>query len=125
MLPGQRKILEKGEIFGEIGALSRYPVSATVRAGGPAAPAADPPARRCACSTAASKEFKKFLDTRYRERTLARHLRNVALFARMDERVHRASSRSTAELLSFEPGQVIVRGGRARRTRSTSCAAAT
>ena len=76
VVPGQRTILEAGEIFGEIGALSRYPVSATVRA----------ETRLTLLQIrlpglrmllAASKEFKKFLDERYRARTMARHLRSV------------------------------------------------
>ena len=54
--------------------------SASCRSGCPA----------CGCSSAASKEFKKFLDTRYRERTLARHLRSVDALRR---RGRRASSR--------------------------------
>jgi Fe-S-cluster-containing hydrogenase component 2/CRP-like cAMP-binding protein len=109
VLPGQRKILEKGEIFGELSALSRYPVSATVRAEGPVRLLQIRlPGLRMLNS--ASKEFKKFLDTRYRERTLARHLLNVELFAHMDERfIEKIKER--ADLVSFEPGQVIVEEG--------------
>ena len=68
----------------------------------------------CACSPASSKEFKAFLDTRYRERTLARHLKSVELFARGRRRLHREDQ---------EEGRAAVlraradhrRGGRARR----------
>ncbi len=63
-----RTLLEAGEIFGELSALSRYPVSATVRA------ETDVqllqirlPGLRML--TATSKPFKKFLDDRYRERS--------------------------------------------------------
>ena len=109
VVPGQRTILEAGEIFGEIGALSRYPVSATVRAETPLTllQIRLPGLRML---LAASKEFRKFLDERYRERTLARHLRSVALFEKVDDEfVERVKEK--ADLLSFEPGQVIVEEG--------------
>ncbi len=61
--------------------------------------------------SAASKEFKKFLDTRYRERTLARHLRSVAIFAKRGRARGGDGSREKAELLSFEPGQLIAEEG--------------
>jgi hypothetical protein len=102
-------VLEAGEVFGEISALSRYPISATVRA------ASDlrllqirlPGLRML---QAASKDFKKFLDTRYRERTLGRHLRGVSLFEDVSPAVIDAV-REKAELVAFEPGQVIVEEG--------------
>jgi CRP-like cAMP-binding protein/Fe-S-cluster-containing hydrogenase component 2 len=111
VVPGQRTILEAGEIFGELSALSRYPVSATVRAEGRARLLQIRlPGLRMLLS--ASKEFKKFLDTRYRERTLARHLASVPLFAELNAAfVERL--RDEAELTSFEPGQVIVEEGAA------------
>lgn len=106
---GQRKILEAGEIFGELSALSRYPVSATVRA--------DAATRLLQIRLpglrmlmAASKEFKKSLDQRYRERTLARHLQSVPLLQGVEAGFVRRL-RDEAELLSFEPGQVIVAEG--------------
>lgn len=110
-IPGRRTILEAGEIFGELSALSRYPISATVRA--------ESRTRLLQIRLpglrmllAASKEFKKFLDTRYRERTLARHLLSVPLFAELNQAfVERL--RDEAELASFEPGQVIVEEGAA------------
>ncbi len=109
LLMGQRVVLESGELFGEISALSRYPVSATVVA-----------ERRTEClliRTPAlrllergSKSFKKFLDTRYRERSLKNHLKGVSLFADCDPDFIDGLM-SKVELVSYEPGQVIVEEG--------------
>ena len=60
--------------------------------------------------SASSKEFKAFLDTRYRERTLARHLKSVELFARTDD-AFIEKIKKKAELKSFGPGQIIVEEG--------------
>jgi CRP-like cAMP-binding protein/Fe-S-cluster-containing hydrogenase component 2 len=109
LVAGQRTLLEAGEVFGEIGALSRYAVSASVRAESPLRLLQIRlPALRMLM--AASKEFKKFLDTRYRERALAAHLRHVALFASLDDAVI-DDLRNSAELVSFDPGAVIVQEG--------------
>lgn len=107
--PDRRAILEAGEIFGEISALSRYPVSATVRAKAPVRllQIRLPGLRMLMAS---SKGFKKFLDSRYRARTLAEHLRNVGLFSQVEDAYIEALKES-AELLSFEPGQVVVEEG--------------
>ncbi len=109
VVPGKRTILEEGEIFGEIGALSRYPVSATVKATGQVT-LLQIRLRGLRTLAQTSKEFKKFLDTRYRERALAQHLRNVSLFAKASDDFL-AMMKSKAELVSFEPGQVIVEEG--------------
>ncbi len=111
LAPGGRTVLPAGEIFGELSALSRYPISATVRAVGPLRllQLRLPGLRML---SAASKEFKRFLDTRYRERTLARHLRSVEIFAKVDERVIE-TIKEKAELVSFEPGQIIAEEGSA------------
>ncbi len=103
------KRLGAGEIFGEMSALSRYPVSATVRAETAVSLLQIRlPALRML--TAVSRDFKKFLDTRYRERSLALHLGSVALFSRVEASViDRLKER--ADLVSFEPGQVIEQEG--------------
>ena len=108
-IPGQRLLLEPGEIFGEIGALSRYAVSASVRAEAPLRLLQIRlPALRMLM--ASSKEFKKFLDSRYRSRALASHLRNVAIFSSLSDAAI-DELKEAADLLSFEPGQVIVQEG--------------
>ena len=107
--PGKRTILETGEIFGEISALSRYPVSATVRAVGRVT-LLQIRLRGLRTLAQTSKEFKAFLDTRYRERTMTQHLRSVPLFARADD-AFLARIREKAELVAFEPGRVIVEEG--------------
>jgi CRP-like cAMP-binding protein/Fe-S-cluster-containing hydrogenase component 2 len=108
---GGRTLLEKGELFGEMSALSRYPISANVRA--------DTPLRLLQIRLpglrmlqASSKEFKASIDTRYKERTLARHLKSVELFASADEGfIERIKKK--AQLVSFDPGQIIAEEGAA------------
>src|SRR5207245_1656106 len=103
------KTLGPGEVFGEIGALSRYPVSATVRALTPLTVLQIrlPGLRMLLAS---SKDFKKSVEERYRQRVLARHLRQVPLFARVEDAFLEDIKRR-AELVSFEPGQVIAEEG--------------
>src|SRR5262249_36282680 len=56
--------------------------------------------------------FKQMIDTRYRDRTLSFHLRSVGLFADLnDPAIERL--KQSAELLSFEPGNMIVEQGTA------------
>jgi CRP-like cAMP-binding protein/Fe-S-cluster-containing hydrogenase component 2 len=109
MLTGKRTILERGEIFGEISALSRYPVSATVRAEAPLR-VLRIQLRGLKTLMQTSKEFKKFLDTRYRERALKGHLKQVELFSKLDA-AYIDKLKDKVELLAFEQGQVIVQEG--------------
>jgi len=106
---GKRTILEPGELFGEISALSRYPVSTSVRAE-TQVKLLRIQLRGLKTLMQTSKEFKKFLDTRYRERALGVHLRELTLFSKVEpafiERL-----REKVELLAFEQGQVIVQEG--------------
>lgn len=102
-------ILRSGELFGELSALSRYPVSSDVRASG-ATTLLQIRLPGLRMLMAASKEFKKFLDERYRARTLATHLRGVSLFSSLDDRLIE-QLRAKAELKSYEPGQRIVEEG--------------
>jgi CRP-like cAMP-binding protein/Fe-S-cluster-containing hydrogenase component 2 len=102
--------LGPGEIFGEIGALSRYAVSATVRAMTPLAllQIRLPGLRMLLAS---SKDFKKSVEERYRKRIL-NQLRMVPIFSRLDDTFLEDVKRR-AELVSFDPGQVIVEEGSA------------
>jgi CRP-like cAMP-binding protein/Fe-S-cluster-containing hydrogenase component 2 len=106
---GTSLVLGRGELFGEIGALSRYAISATVRALTPLTVLQIrlPGLRMLLAS---SKDFKKSVEERYRERILARQLRMVPLFAGIDDAFLEDLKRR-AELVSYEPGQVIVEEG--------------
>jgi CRP-like cAMP-binding protein/Fe-S-cluster-containing hydrogenase component 2 len=106
---GNRIILAKGELFGEISALSRYAVSADVKAQ-TRTKVLQIRLRGLKGLMAVSKDFKKALDTRYRERALASHFAQVALFAGLDP-AFIETLKDTAELLSFEPGQIVVEEG--------------
>jgi CRP-like cAMP-binding protein/Fe-S-cluster-containing hydrogenase component 2 len=106
---GKRTILEPGELFGEISALSRYPVSTSVRAE-TEVKLLRIQLRGLKTLMQTSKEFKKFLDTRYRERALAVHLREVDFFAKVDPAfIDRLKEK--VELVAFEQGQVIAQEG--------------
>jgi CRP-like cAMP-binding protein/Fe-S-cluster-containing hydrogenase component 2 len=104
-------LLDAGEVFGEMSALSRYPISADIvaqsdvlcliiRTNG----------LRLMFKQKELADFKKMIDDRYRERTLSTHLRGVSLFADLDQAsINRL--RKNAELVSFEPGAQIVEQG--------------
>jgi CRP-like cAMP-binding protein/Fe-S-cluster-containing hydrogenase component 2 len=109
--PSQRVVLGAGEIFGEIGALSRYPVTADVVADTDARVLMiGTPALRLMMKQRGAEEFKTFVDERYRSRSLATHLRRVELLEGLDnEAIERLRDR--AELRSFDPGATIVEQG--------------
>jgi CRP-like cAMP-binding protein/Fe-S-cluster-containing hydrogenase component 2 len=105
---GDRVLLEQGDIFGELSALSRYPISADVVA------VAETrclmirtPALRLLLKQKALADFKKMVDERYRSRSLASHLRNVELFKDIGDALL-GQLQQKAQLLSFEPGAQIV-----------------
>jgi Fe-S-cluster-containing hydrogenase component 2/CRP-like cAMP-binding protein len=92
-----------------MGAISRYPVSDTVRARNAARlQRIRLPGLRML--RAAAPEFRRAIDERYRERTLGLHLRRVGILADLGE-AELTALRAKAELLSFRPGETIVREG--------------
>ncbi len=100
--------LGEGDLFGEMTCMSFYPRSATVRA------AEDgillEVLRNVLYILQKNRNFKAKLDEAYRGRALDTHLRSVDIFAGLtDEFLHHLHHR--AELLRFEPGQVICRQG--------------
>jgi CRP-like cAMP-binding protein/Fe-S-cluster-containing dehydrogenase component len=108
-MDGGRMVLKEGEIFGELSALSRYQVSATVKA------ASEVKLLRLQLRglknlSSYSKAFKAFLDQRYRARALSTHLKQVELFATLPDSVI-ASINQKVELLSFEPGEIVAPEG--------------
>ena len=111
--PSEEVLLEAGDVFGEMSALSRYPVSADVVA------RTDvvcllirTPALRMMFKQKELAGFKQMVDDRYRRRTLANQLQSVELFAGLDENAI-AGLQETADLASYEPGAVIVAEGSA------------
>ena len=110
-VPGESVYLGPGELFGEMSALSRFPISADVVAAEPTrALLITTSALRIMFRRPQFKDFKEAIDGRYRERTLATHLSRVELFADLgDEVIERL--RDCAELLSYDPGNVIVEEG--------------
>ena len=100
--------LGAGEVFGEMSCLNLAPRSATVIA-----------RERTVCLEVLrnmsemlqrSATFKARMDANYRGRALASHLRNVALFDRM-EQADLDTLCETAELISVDPGQPIFHEG--------------
>jgi CRP-like cAMP-binding protein/Fe-S-cluster-containing hydrogenase component 2 len=106
--PSQRVVLSAGEFFGEISAISRYPVSTDVVA-----------VTDVLCllisgyalttllfKQPALADFKKSIQDRYRSRTLNTHLRNISLFANLpDDLIARLMER--AELVTFDPEDLL------------------
>jgi len=105
---GNSTLIEPGELFGEINALARYALSSDVIAHTDVVCLAiRTPALRALFKQPELAAFKEQVDNRYRKRTLGAHLRQVDLFAGLSETIVERL-RQTAELLSFEPGAVIV-----------------
>jgi CRP-like cAMP-binding protein/Fe-S-cluster-containing hydrogenase component 2 len=98
-----------GDLFGEMTCLNFYPRSATVRA-----------LEDCemlemlrnilSLLQKKSKVFKEKLDSSYRQRAVRTHLRSLQTFEDLsDEQIELLSTK--VELLSYEPGQVVVKQG--------------
>lgn len=103
--------LGPGEIVGELAALSRYPVIADVVATEPTrCLAIRTPALRLMLKQTSLRDFKAFIDDRYRHRTLGTHLHQSGLFDELDDAALQAL-KAGAELQSFDPGDTIVAEG--------------
>jgi CRP-like cAMP-binding protein/Fe-S-cluster-containing hydrogenase component 2 len=109
--PNEEVLLEAGEVFGEMSALSRYAISADVVARSEVVCLViRTSGLRLMFKQKEFAEFKKGIDDRYRARTLASHLRAVGLFSSLDDGAI-GELRNRSELLSFEPGKLIVEEG--------------
>jgi CRP-like cAMP-binding protein/Fe-S-cluster-containing hydrogenase component 2 len=107
--PGYQARLQKGDIFGEVSALSRYPHSTDLVALSDlrCVVLSTPTLRRLKNDIDA---FGETIDRLYLERTLDVHLARVDLFSGLPSDVRRAL-RDTAELCSFFPNQEIAAQG--------------
>jgi CRP-like cAMP-binding protein/Fe-S-cluster-containing hydrogenase component 2 len=112
LTPGERTVLERGEIFGEGSALSRYPIATDITA------ASDvscllirTPALRAMLDVPELASFKELFDTRYKQRALRAHLHRVDLFKDLGDAVIERLIEAV-DLVTFKPGRVIVEQGK-------------
>lgn len=105
--PGERAVLEQGDIFGEGSALSRYPIATDIVALSEAkCLLIRTPALRKMLKRKDLQEFKKLFDERYRQRTLRAHFSRVGLFKGLSDAVMDRLI-AEVELVSFDPGDEI------------------
>ena len=109
--PGERAVLDQGDIFAEGSALSRYPIATDIVAlSDTRCLLIRTPALRKMLKRKDLQEFKKLFDERYRQRTLRAHFSRVSLFQGLsDEVMDRLIAE--VELVSFDPGDEIVTQG--------------
>ena len=104
--PGRPASLAPGDLFGDMSALSRFAVAATVRAKGPLKVLRIRlPGLRML--SAVSPAFRHSLDERYREHVLSFHLRRAGLLSDVDQK-SLDRLKEHAELLTFRPGELVV-----------------
>ena len=111
-LPANRsQILGRGEYFGEIGAVNGWPQSVTARmaSDGVLLQIRVPALRRLKRK---AKGLKERLDAEYRKRSLISQLRAIPMLRECDRPFIESLARRV-ELVSFEPGEAIVREGEA------------
>ena len=109
--PGERAVLEQGDIFGEGSALSRYPIATDIVA------VSDvkcllirTPALRSMLDLPELASFKQLFDDRYRQRALRSHFARVGLFKGLDDAVLDRLI-AEVELVNFKPGKLIAEQG--------------
>ncbi len=101
--------LRSGDLFGEMTCMSFYPRSATVRAETDVV-ALEMLRNILDILKRGSKVFKSQLDTNYKERALASHLKSMPLFRDLtDEFID--GLRDRIELVSYKPGEAICKQG--------------
>ena len=112
MTPGERSMLERGEIFGEGSALSRYPIATDISAASPVkCLLIRTPALRAMLDLPELESFKELFDTRYKQRALRAHLHRVDLFKDLGDAVIERLIEAV-DLVSFKPGRVIAEQGK-------------
>ena len=109
--PGERVVLDAGEILGEDSALSRYPLATTTVA------VTDTTCvfirshlLRALFREKSFSSFREVFGQRYRDRTLRAHLLRLPLFAELPADMLDALTRD-AELASYAPDEVIAEEG--------------
>ncbi len=109
--PGERAVLERGDIFGEGSALSRYPIATDIVAVSEVTCLLiRTPALRSMLDRPELAAFKALFDNRYKQRALKAHFHRVALFKDLDDTVIDRLI-DGVELVSFKPGRVIAEQG--------------
>ena len=111
--PGARAVLERGEIFGEGSALSRYPIATDIVSVAPSrCLLIRTPALREMLDLPELASFKALFDDRYRQRSLRAHFSRIDLFKDLPENTV-TDLIASVELVSYKPGRVIVEQGAA------------
>lgn len=101
--------VKSGELIGEAACLNFQPRSATVRAATDNVIVVEM-LRNVLDMLRKTREFRADMERKYRERALSNHLRSVPIFKDLPEAfINRLRDR--VNLLSFEPGQPIVKQG--------------
>ncbi|MGQ0735146.1 MAG: cyclic nucleotide-binding domain-containing protein [Acidobacteriota bacterium] len=111
LAPGERALLEPGDIFAEGSALSRYPIATDIVAVSPVeCLLIRTPALRQMLDLPELASFKAMFDERYRQRTLRAHLHRVPVFKGLPGEVIERLIASV-DLVTYKPGRVIVEQG--------------
>jgi CRP-like cAMP-binding protein/Fe-S-cluster-containing hydrogenase component 2 len=108
---GARAVLERGDIFGEGSALSRYPIATDiVSVASSKCLLIRTPALRQMLDMPELASFKALFDDRYRQRSLRAHFSRIELFKDLPDTIINDLI-ETVDLVSYKPGRVIVEQG--------------